>query len=75
MDEGYILSNKYRRMVFDELAAGETSVEHISKKHHIIRMVVERVMDEFFVGGIVEKSGSNYCFTKEGKRLMENIER
>jgi hypothetical protein len=39
MDEGYILSNKYRRTIFDELASGETSIERIAKKNRIIKNV------------------------------------
>ena len=73
MDEGFILSNKYRRAIFDELAAGETNIEHIAKKHRIIRVVAQRVIQDFTDGGIVEKQGNKYVFTKEGKKLMEQI--
>jgi IS4 transposase len=73
MDEGFILSNKYRRAVFDELASGETDIRRIAKKHHIVRMVAVRVIDDFVSGGIVEKQGNNYVFTKEGLRLAASI--
>jgi len=38
MDEGYILSNKYRRAIFDELASGESDIRRIAKKtsYHIL---------------------------------------
>ena len=73
MDEGFILSNKFRRAVFDELASGETNIEHIAKKHHIIRTVAYRVINDFVSGGIVEKKGNHYFFTKEGERLAASI--
>ena len=73
MDEGFILSNKYRRAVFDEFAAGETDIRRIAKKHRIIQKVVQRVVDDFIKGGIVEKQGNKYVFTKKGEKLVESI--
>lgn len=73
MDEGFILSNKYRRAIFDELAAGEINIRRIAKKHRIIQTVAQRVVDDFIKGGIVEKQGNVYVFTKKGKKLVESI--
>ena len=73
IDEGFILSNKYRRAIFDGLVAGERDIQRIAKKHHIIRLVAQRVIDEFVKGGIVEKKGNRYAFTKEGEKLVESI--
>lgn len=73
IDEGFILSNKYRRAIFDGLVAGERDIQRIAKKHHIIRLVAQRVIDEFVKGGIVEKKGNSYAFTKEGEKLVESI--
>ena len=73
MDEGYILSNKFRRTIFDGLASGETDIERIAKKHRIIRNVAFRVADDFISGGILEKKGNKYILTKEGKKIAENM--
>jgi predicted transcriptional regulator len=73
MDEGYILSNKYRRAIFDGLASGETSIDRIAKKHRIIRNVAHRVAEDFISGGILEKKGNQYILTKEGKKLADSI--
>ncbi|HVQ01069.1 MAG TPA: hypothetical protein VMT57_06100 [Candidatus Thermoplasmatota archaeon] len=73
MDEGYILANKFRRVIFDELVAGETDLRRIAKKNRIIPRVAQRTMDEFVAGGIVEKQGMRYVFTEEGKKLAETI--
>ena len=75
MDEGFILANKFRRVIFDELVAGETDIYRISKKNRIIPRVAQRIMDEFIAGGIVEKKGNAYVFTDEGKKLVETIGR
>ena len=73
IDEGYIFSNKYRRAVFEELASGEKNIYRIAKKHRIIKTVALRVVDDFVKGGILEKQGDFYVFTKEGEKLVENI--
>ena len=73
MDEGYILSNKFRRTIFDGLASGETNIDRIAKKHRIIRSVAMRVIDDFINGGILEKKNNRYILTEEGKKLAETI--
>lgn len=73
VDEGYILSNKFRRAIFDELSSGETSIEHIAKKHRIIRTVAYRVADDFIKGGILEKNNNRYVLTEDGKKLSQII--
>jgi len=73
MDEGFILSNKYRRAIFDELAAGETDIQRIAKKQHIVRIVAQRVVNEFVEGEILEKKGNKYVFTKKGEKLVQSL--
>jgi len=73
MDEGFILSNKYRRVIFDELISGETNLDRIAKKHHIVRRVVQRIIDEFMNSGIIEKKENTYTLTEKGKKIAQNI--
>ena len=73
MDEGYILSNKFRKIIFDGLASGDTNIERIAKKHHIIKNVAIKVVEDFKIGGLVEKKGNKYILTKEGKKIAANI--
>jgi predicted transcriptional regulator len=73
MDEGYIFSNKFRRVIFDQLASGETDIDKIAKKHRIIRNVAIKVADDFISGGILEKKGNKYILTKEGEKLAVSI--
>jgi hypothetical protein len=73
MDEGFILSNKFRRAIFDELAAGETDIVRITRKHRIINLVAMKIVDEFIKGNIVEKKGSKYILTLEGEKLSKQL--
>ena len=75
MDEGFILANKFRRVIFDELASGEVDILDIAKKNHIIPRVAQRILDEFINQGIVEKKGNKYVFTEEGNKLVETLGR
>jgi predicted transcriptional regulator len=73
MDEGFILSNKFRMAIFDEIASGETNIERIAKKHHIVLLVAKKVVNDFISGGILEKKGNKYILTQEGEKLATNI--
>jgi predicted transcriptional regulator len=73
MDEGFILANKFRRVIFDELVAGENDIRRIAKKNRMIPRVAQRIIDEFVYAGIVEKKGNIYIFTDEGEKLVETI--
>jgi len=73
MDEGFILSNKFRRIIFDGFASGETNIDRIAKKHRIIRNVAMRVADDFISGGLLVKKGEKYILTKEGEKIAANI--
>ena len=73
MDEGYILSNKYRRAIFDGFASGETNLNVIVKKNRIIPMIAKKIIDDFISGGIIEKKGNRYILTKEGNKLAATI--
>jgi hypothetical protein len=73
MEEGYILSNKFRRAIFDGFASGETDINIIIKKHRIIKNVANRIIDDFIKGGILEKKGNKYLLTIEGEKLAKII--
>jgi predicted transcriptional regulator len=73
MDEGFILSNKFRRVIFDGFASGETNIDRIAKKHRIIPKIARRVADDFINGGIIEKKGNRHVLTEEGKKLAAKI--
>ncbi|RLF53064.1 MAG: hypothetical protein DRN24_02145 [Thermoplasmata archaeon] len=73
MDEGYILSNKYRRILFDGLSSGETDLYMIAKKHHIVLSIARKITEDFIKQGIVEKKNGKYVLTKEGEKIADNI--
>ena len=70
-DEGYILSNKFRRIIFEGFTSGETRIERIAKKHRIILRVAQKVVEDFINENIIEESKKGYILTDEGKKLEE----
>ena len=73
MDEGYILSNKYRKIIFDEFASGEDNINRIAKKNHIINNVAKKILFDFIKCGIIEKKNNKFHLTKEGNRIAGNL--
>jgi predicted methyltransferase len=75
VDEGYILANKFRRAIFDELVAGERDIRRIAKKHRIILRVAQKVMDDFEAEQLVTRQGPFYSFTETGQKLVDTMYR
>lgn len=73
IDEGYIVSNKYRRAIFDELASGETQISRIAKKHRIIQRVAQRIIEDLEYHEIIEKQDQGYHLTEKGKKLKHTM--
>ncbi len=73
IDEGYILSNKFRRVIFDELSSGEKDLQRIIKKHRLIERVAQHVIKEFISGGIVTRKGGLFYLTEDGEKLATKI--
>lgn len=73
--EGFIVSDKNRKAVFQELASGESDPERIAKKHHLIGRVVERVMGEFREEGLVEDGEDGVVLTDEGERVAGELKK
>jgi len=73
MDEGYILSNKFRRAIFDSFVAGEKNLKFIAKKHRIIYNVADKIVQDFIKNGIVERKPEGFVLTKDGEKLAERV--
>jgi predicted transcriptional regulator len=74
-DEGFVLSNKFRKAVFIEIASGEKSVKRIAKKHHIIERMAMKAMDELEGGKLVNKRDDGYVLTDHGKKIFAQLMR
>jgi len=73
MDEGYILSNKFRVAVFEGFAAGETNINTIAKKHRIIPNVARKIAEDLVKTGYLEKKDNKYMLTRDGERVASKI--
>lgn len=73
MDEGFILSNKFRKMIFDDIVSGERDINLISRKSHIPLKVAKEIADELVRMGVLEKRENGYFLSKEGEKLAEKL--
>lgn len=72
-DEGFIVSHKYRRVIFDELAAGENNIHRIAKKHHIISSVARRILKDFQEHELIAITEQGIQLTDKGEKLIQTI--
>lgn len=72
-NEGFILENKNRKAVFQELASGETDPERIAKKHHLIERVVDQVLEDLVGEDLVTQGADGYELTDEGESLAREL--
>jgi predicted transcriptional regulator len=73
MDEGYILSNKFRVAVFEGFATGETNINTIAKKHRMIPNVARKIAEDLVKTGYLKKRDNKYMLTRDGKRVASKI--
>jgi len=73
MDEGYILSNKYRKIIFEAIATGETNIIFIAKKHRIIRTVANKIINDFEENKLIENKNNRITLTDKGQKLAETL--
>jgi predicted transcriptional regulator len=73
IDEGFILSHKIRRAVFEGFIAGETDINMIAKKHRIIPRVAKKIAEELLQHQILMRKENRYVLTEEGKKLAETL--
>ena len=73
MEEGFIISNKNRKAVFFEIASGETSMNRIVKKHHLIEQAAKTATEELIEHGIITLSNNELLLTENGKKLFNKL--
>lgn len=75
MDEGFVVSDKTRKIILLEVVSGEEDLDRITKKRHLIPRMAERALSELIEGGYLEKRGGKVILTKMGEKAAEIIER
>ena len=73
MDEGYILSNKFRKAIFQEIVSGENDVKTIAKKHHILPKIAENIIQDLVNSKLLEEKNGKYVLTREGEKIATKL--
>ncbi len=71
-EEGFILSNKFRKAVFLEVASGNRYVNTIAKKHHLFLKMAENAVIDLKENGII-KDSEGLELTDMGKKIFTKL--
>ena len=72
-EEGFILSNKHRKAVFQEIATGETSAKTIAKRHHLHHTMVENAINDLKETELITGHDNNLVLTSQGTKVFANL--
>lgn len=72
-EEGFILSNKHRKAVFQEIAAGETSARTIAKKHRLHPAMVENAVSDLRQENLITGDSDSLALTEQGKKAFAGL--
>lgn len=76
INDAFVESDKFRKAVFTEIAAGESDPARIAKKHHLIERAVDRAVEDLVDHDLIEADGEDgYQLTDEGERYAEDRKR
>jgi predicted transcriptional regulator len=73
MDLQFVLKDKFRLAVIEDLSGGEQSIERITKKNHLPAPAVDRAVRELMAEDIVGGPGSSLYLTDKGKEMLARI--
>ncbi|MCD6331490.1 MAG: hypothetical protein J7L80_04745 [Thermoplasmata archaeon] len=72
MEEGFIISNKIRKVVFIEIASGEGNLKRIAKKHHLMEQAVKNAAEELKAHKLIEEK-DGYKLTEYGMKIFGKL--
>jgi predicted transcriptional regulator len=72
---GFIVSDKTRRALFVELAAGETAFDRIVKKHRLLKPAATRALADLEDRGLVEAADGAVSLTALGEDASRELKR
>lgn len=73
MDLQFVLNDKFRLAVLEDLSNSEESVDRIAKKNHLPAPAVERAVRELEAEGIIGGPSSSLHLTDKGKEMLAEI--
>ena len=72
-EEGFILSNKHPKAVFQEIAAGESSTKTIAKKHRLHHTMVENAVHDLQEVGLVTGNDNDLTLSEAGVKVFADL--
>lgn len=73
MDIQYILKDKFRLAVMEELSGGEASAERIAKRNHMPTLAIDRAIRELRAEEIIGGTEAQLYLTEVGKEMLREV--
>jgi|APFre7841882724_1041349.scaffolds.fasta_scaffold25831_2 predicted transcriptional regulator len=73
MKAAFILEDKSRLTLFNDLAKDRQTVKALTRKNHMLENVARRALDSMEEEGLVIREGDRYQLTVEGKGLVNKV--
>ena len=73
MDIQFILRDKFRLAVLEDLSNGEASAERVAKRNHLPAPAVDRAVRELRAEEIIGGPESQLYLTDQGKELLRQV--
>ena len=75
MKEGFIISNKVRKVVFAAIASGEKRIEITAKREHLALPQAERALKELVEKDFIEAVEGELNLTGEGEKAYQMLKK
>lgn len=73
MNESFVLANKNRLALLVELESGESDLDHITKKHHLVAPAAKAAADDLVGAGLVSEQGGKLTLTEAGQKISTDM--
>lgn len=73
MDVQFIIKDKYRRAVLEDLSNGEQGADRIAKRNHLPSIGVDRAVRELRAEELVGGPEEDLYLTEQGKALLTEL--
>lgn len=75
INDAFVESDKFRRAVFTEIAAGESDPDRIAKKHHLVKPAVKRAVQDLVDHELIEETDDGLQLTDQGEEYQADRKR
>lgn len=74
-NEGFVVSDRTRHIVFAAVVAGEADLDGIAKRHRVLGRAAARAATELAEAGLLAKAAGGWQVTEAGRETAEALKK